>query len=284
MKKRILSLIFALFMIVPCCFALTACGSEPKHTCEFANTWTKNETHHWHKCKDENCKEIADKAEHSWNDGEITTPATSSAKGVKTYTCTICKQTKTEEVDYVPTKTMTEAEWTTALSFAEITNYSASSTSSGNENFMMSVKVDGNKVYYKQIQYPEISASGADYYTEDIYVKNGTNYSYYSKRSVDGSWVDQTAGNSNSTIESMFYQVQPSGTFMMFEYNQFTYNTETGKYECASITIEGMTISNISLEFEDGRIVSGLFTMDGVVLTYLISYEPCTVTVPTINN
>ena len=35
---------------------------------------------------------------HSWNSGEITTAATCTEKGVKTYTCTACKQTKTEDI------------------------------------------------------------------------------------------------------------------------------------------------------------------------------------------
>ena len=35
---------------------------------------------------------------HTWNDGEVTTPATCTAEGVKTFTCTICKTTKTEKI------------------------------------------------------------------------------------------------------------------------------------------------------------------------------------------
>lgn len=38
------------------------------------------------------------KIAHSWNDGEITTPATCLATGVKTYTCTVCGETKTETI------------------------------------------------------------------------------------------------------------------------------------------------------------------------------------------
>lgn len=38
---------------------------------------------------------------HSWNDGEITTPATCQDKGVKTYTCANCGDTYTEDVDPV---------------------------------------------------------------------------------------------------------------------------------------------------------------------------------------
>ena len=36
--------------------------------------------------------------DHQWNDGVVTTPATCTEAGVKTYTCTVCKVTKTEEI------------------------------------------------------------------------------------------------------------------------------------------------------------------------------------------
>ena len=35
---------------------------------------------------------------HVWNDGEVTTPAACETKGVKTYTCTECGETRTEEI------------------------------------------------------------------------------------------------------------------------------------------------------------------------------------------
>ncbi len=35
---------------------------------------------------------------HSWNDGEITTAATCTSAGVRTYTCTVCGETKTETI------------------------------------------------------------------------------------------------------------------------------------------------------------------------------------------
>lgn len=38
------------------------------------------------------------KHEHTWNDGEVTTAATCTDKGLKTFTCTACKETKTEEI------------------------------------------------------------------------------------------------------------------------------------------------------------------------------------------
>ncbi len=42
---------------------------------------------------------IAPATGHSWDEGTETTPATCSTKGVKTYTCTLCKQTKEEAIE-----------------------------------------------------------------------------------------------------------------------------------------------------------------------------------------
>ena len=49
---------------------------------------------------DETCNRCgsARQASHSWNSGTVTTPATCSKEGVKTYTCSSCGKTKTEAV------------------------------------------------------------------------------------------------------------------------------------------------------------------------------------------
>ena len=41
------------------------------------------------------------KAEHSWNEGEITTAATCTVEGTKTFTCTVCEETKSEKIPAV---------------------------------------------------------------------------------------------------------------------------------------------------------------------------------------
>ena len=76
------------------------CGYErAAHTAHTAGTvWENDETNHWHECTASGCEEKLDTAAHTWNAGEITTPATFTSDGVKTYTCTVCEKTKTETV------------------------------------------------------------------------------------------------------------------------------------------------------------------------------------------
>jgi len=65
------------------------------HTHNWATEYSKDETHHWYDCS--GCDEVKDKAEHDWDDGVESTPATETTPGVMTYTC-VCGQTKTEEI------------------------------------------------------------------------------------------------------------------------------------------------------------------------------------------
>ncbi len=68
------------------------------HQHTYGDIWEKNETHHWKICSDPECpvdgKGEKDKAEHTWDDGMVTTPATETQKGTTTYTCEVCDQTK----------------------------------------------------------------------------------------------------------------------------------------------------------------------------------------------
>ena len=58
--------------------------------------WTKKDgENHAQICK--NCQKEITEA-HKWNDGEVTTPATHTEKGVKTFQCTVCEATKTEDI------------------------------------------------------------------------------------------------------------------------------------------------------------------------------------------
>ena len=62
----------------------------------YEREWLNGGTFHYHRCL--RCGEEFDKASHTYNDGEITTKATCTADGEKTYTCTLCNATKSETI------------------------------------------------------------------------------------------------------------------------------------------------------------------------------------------
>ncbi len=114
MKKNLLLLLIA---ILCACTLVVFCAcdnvKEQPHEHAFSADWSSDEQFHWHICTGEACTEISEKANHTWNDGEITTPATETADGVKTYTCTVCNATKTESIDKLThTHTFDETTWT----------------------------------------------------------------------------------------------------------------------------------------------------------------------------
>ena len=58
--------------------------------------------------------------EHTWDKGTVTKAATCTEKGVKTYTCTVCKETKTEDIAINPENhTWDEGVVTTAATCTE---------------------------------------------------------------------------------------------------------------------------------------------------------------------
>ena len=92
-RKSFLAIMVLMLAIV----LLTACNKDGNHN--FAEEWSNDETYHWHACADKDCKEIKDKAEHSWNGGNVTVEPTTEQKGTMVYTCTVCRREKTESIN-----------------------------------------------------------------------------------------------------------------------------------------------------------------------------------------
>lgn len=104
MKKKLLAFITAAMSVV-FAFSLAACnggnettGGNGTHTHTCSEQWSHNDSEHWHTCTGADCDEVIDKAAHTWDNGNITKEPTCTAKGEMTYTCTVCKATKTEEI------------------------------------------------------------------------------------------------------------------------------------------------------------------------------------------
>lgn len=143
--KKFVSLLLTLCMILSLSVMLFSCG----HDCVFSEDWTKDATHHWHACTHEGCTEAIDKAEHVWDDGQITTKATQEAAGVKTFSCTTCAQTKTEAVEFTG---LSEEDWNIALSefmFENVTYEETAITSHGIESGEMKYKLTKDLVWIK---------------------------------------------------------------------------------------------------------------------------------------
>lgn len=111
------------------------------HECEFSAEWSSDEDFHWQACNVSGCKEVFNKIEHIWNDGEVTTKATQDSEGVKTFTCITCSATKTEGVEFTG---LSMQEWNLALSDTVFENFSYSevATTTGN-----GVSVDSEAAY-----------------------------------------------------------------------------------------------------------------------------------------
>ena len=96
MKRKTFIAILAIAMVLVLSLAvLTACNNK-KH--DFSSKWEYDETSHWHECMTKKHSDVADKADHTFDTGNITTPPTEDAEGVKTFTCTVCGYQKTESV------------------------------------------------------------------------------------------------------------------------------------------------------------------------------------------
>ena len=68
------------------------------HTHTYADTWTYDETHHWHASTCGHKTEVSDKAEHTFGDWVTVTEATEDAEGVKERSCS-CGYKETAKID-----------------------------------------------------------------------------------------------------------------------------------------------------------------------------------------
>ena len=108
-----------------CDTTCNVCGAIRTITHKYNTFYTKDATHHWFECFvcgdkididnhifDNSCDTTCNVCEyeravsHTWDGGKITTKASTTANGQKTYTCTTCNSKKTEAIAYPKTITL----------------------------------------------------------------------------------------------------------------------------------------------------------------------------------
>lgn len=101
-KFLVMSLVLAVLMLAAGVLFVACDNGEEEppatHTHTWATEWSSDGESHWHACTGEGCTAIADEALHTWDEGEVTTPATYDAAGVRTYTCEVCGREREEAI------------------------------------------------------------------------------------------------------------------------------------------------------------------------------------------
>lgn len=220
----------------------TPAPNEHKH--EASTTWTKDDTHHWHICTPD-CTEKLDKAEHTWNDGAITTPATKDQSGVKEFTCTICGQTKTESVEFDV--------WASYFDYESIKNATVTSVQTDVTNDIVTntnIKIDGDR--WERLV--------ADFSYNNQYYETCIVYFDGEKTYLDGEESDCPV------FKDAFFSFIDFST----KGDLFT-ETEKGRYEIGENTYKlyGFTVSDVVIIIENDTVtsISMALSMGNTLLT-----------------
>ncbi len=116
---------------------------------------------------------------------------------------------------------------------------------------------------------------------EEYYSKEESVYFYYEKDSDTGSWKKEPIDESN-----YLGQMSTCDFSLIFDFEDWTFDSESGKYVCASKTIEIFgdiyNFTDAYLVIKDGKMVECGMKEGSDVYTYNISYEGTVINLPVI--
>lgn len=236
--KKILSILLSACLLFTLCISLSSCF----HKCEFSEEWSKDESSHWHACIDEKCEETADKADHTWDNGKITTKATQEQDGVRTFTCTVCQHTKTEAVEFTG---LSRTEWNAVFDSSVFENFTyrelSTTKSSG-----VTVESDVQYKFKKSLAWIKMTIAGA---------------------------TEQQSTSNTAQVNSLRTQLVDSIKGLA-PYDSFEYDAETKTYKAKQpvrIAALKASTSDITIKFEDGKLAeikyNISFTQNGLDFT-----------------
>lgn len=210
---------------------------------------------------------------HTWNAGEITTPATKDQDGVKTFTCNDCGETKTEAVEYVADTEVTAEEWATAMALSA-DNYTGNFTATmGEESQRVIMKKAGNAFSKTAGWLSDGEMTEAD---EHYYAKDGDTYYHY--------WLEDEQWYKGEMPQDEYESAMSNSIIQGWDFSSFTYNAQTKVYEMASGTLNTWQIQNAIVSFEDGLLTDLKFTRvladENVEYWFAYTYGDAEITLP----
>ncbi|MCQ2979438.1 MAG: hypothetical protein MJ245_06555 [Clostridia bacterium] len=227
--------------------SLAACG---EHTHSFGDVWKSDDTSHWHECE---CGEKSDKADHldTNTDGK----------------CDVCNHDME-----VPTPTgtqVTQAEWEAAFGLEKpykiAENYKIDmETISENElkigSSYRSLSVDGLKAR-------KVRTKNAEEHDIEYTLKTQNGFTSYFWNESQQKWeINEEAGDPTNEFASF---LTPFGT----NFDKFNFDDSSKSYKCLTLDVGGTICTNMSIKFENKKIVSASLESAWKMGTDLVNYH-----------
>lgn len=201
----------------------------------YGTDWeSDNDENHYHVCSV--CSGKADVTPHSYDSGMITTPATETTEGVKTYTCSVCNHTKTETVpklihthklseDYSKDET---GHWHTCSGCDEKVDFEAHTEDSGTVTVQPTAYTTGVRVYSCSIcgyvlRTETIPATGMPSYPTYPTYPTYTTYPVVSTPSVFTEKLTAKAELDGGTATLSWDKVENADKYYVYQYKDGKY-------------------------------------------------------------
>lgn len=240
MKKAVKLLCGSILVIV---FLASCKNNSHEHT--FSDKWVYDSQEHWQEATCEHTDEKGNKGKHSledlkFNDFNATVPV-----------CGICGYN--EHFPYLINKESFKS------SLKKVTNYTKKEKYLSEDAFEALYELD-DKVYHS---YVNLNMSGSvveDYY----YVKDGSNYKQYYNSNVF--YLEQA--NLNTNVDENKFLPLDQLNELVDRFSNLNYDKVTKSYQANSISLDGYTLKNVSLAFEQGAITAASYSYESSVSKY----------------
>lgn len=238
MKKFLL-----LLMIFGVALFAVACNKEEApHEHTFSEEWSSDDFNHWHGATCEHTDEKADFTGHFWGAGEVTTEPTCTAKGVRTFTCSTCGKTKTEEMK------MLEHEWEYAVSEEDSTKHTISCANCDATKEVAEHKFEAK---FDEEKHWEVC-------TDCGYIKDEEAHTYGEPVVAEATCNSKII--TTYTCECTYSYSEESGELDPTNHAE-EWDMEEGKWPCCDVEVYNPSVNEVML---DGHLSDAMWAAEGV--------------------